>query len=121
VALSLGSPPLDVIQHPALWSPDFPPLAVWQGALLCWGKSGAWRLPIVKRTSGFTKLLTYFDQVKASQSLLGCGGQLCRLRNCFPGLSRADYSKFGSRPATRGTVVTKFSGGDSLEPAHLWN
>ncbi len=27
VALSLGSPPLDVIQHPALWSPDFPPLA----------------------------------------------------------------------------------------------
>jgi len=26
VALSLGSPPLDVIQHPALWSPDFPPL-----------------------------------------------------------------------------------------------
>jgi hypothetical protein len=30
VALSLGSPPLDVIQHPALWSPDFPPLAVGQ-------------------------------------------------------------------------------------------
>ena len=27
VALSLGSPPLDVIQHPALRSPDFPPLA----------------------------------------------------------------------------------------------
>ncbi len=27
VALSLGSPPLDVIQHPALWSPDFPPFA----------------------------------------------------------------------------------------------
>ena len=26
VALSLGSPLLDVIQHPALWSPDFPPL-----------------------------------------------------------------------------------------------
>ena len=25
VALSLGSPPLDVIQHPVLWSPDFPP------------------------------------------------------------------------------------------------
>ncbi len=25
VALSLGLPPLDVIQHPALWSPDFPP------------------------------------------------------------------------------------------------
>src|SRR6185369_10698840 len=25
VALSLGSPPLDVIQHHALWSPDFPP------------------------------------------------------------------------------------------------
>ena len=34
VALSLGSPPLDVIQHPALWSPDFPPLAVWQGAII---------------------------------------------------------------------------------------
>jgi hypothetical protein len=28
VALSLGSPPLDVIQHPALWSPDFPPFAM---------------------------------------------------------------------------------------------
>ena len=27
VALSLGSPPLDVIQHPALRSPDFPPPA----------------------------------------------------------------------------------------------
>ena len=25
VALSLRSPPLDVIQHHALWSPDFPP------------------------------------------------------------------------------------------------
>src|SRR5512138_100746 len=25
VALSLGLPPLDVIQHHALWSPDFPP------------------------------------------------------------------------------------------------
>jgi len=25
VALSVGSPRLDVIQHPALWSPDFPP------------------------------------------------------------------------------------------------
>jgi len=25
VALSLESPPLDVIQHHALWSPDFPP------------------------------------------------------------------------------------------------
>jgi len=25
VALSLGSPPLDVIQRHALWSPDFPP------------------------------------------------------------------------------------------------
>ena len=25
VALSLGSPPLDVIQHHTLWSPDFPP------------------------------------------------------------------------------------------------
>lgn len=29
VALSLGSPPLDVIQHPVLWSPDFPPNPVW--------------------------------------------------------------------------------------------
>src|SRR5215831_2576388 len=34
VALSLGLPPLDVIQHPALWSPDFPPLATRQ-ALPC--------------------------------------------------------------------------------------
>jgi len=24
VALSLGSPPLGITQHPALWSPDFP-------------------------------------------------------------------------------------------------
>ena len=30
MALSLGSPPLDVIQHAALWSPDFPHL---RGAL----------------------------------------------------------------------------------------
>ena len=34
VALSLGSPPLDVIQHPALWSPDFPPPAMQQGAII---------------------------------------------------------------------------------------
>jgi hypothetical protein len=34
VALSLGSPPLDVIQHPALWSPDFPLLAAWQRAII---------------------------------------------------------------------------------------
>src|SRR5215831_2276499 len=34
VALSLGSPPLDVIQHPALWSPDFPPLVVRRGAII---------------------------------------------------------------------------------------
>ncbi len=27
MALSLGSPPVDVIHHPALWSPDFPPAA----------------------------------------------------------------------------------------------
>jgi len=33
VALSLGSPPLDVIQHHALWSPDFPPPL--QGAAIC--------------------------------------------------------------------------------------
>ena len=25
VALSLGSPPVGVTDHPALWSPDFPP------------------------------------------------------------------------------------------------
>ena len=34
VALSLGSPPLDVIQHPALWSPDFPLSAVRQRAII---------------------------------------------------------------------------------------
>gem|GEM_PF-6057187 len=28
VALSLGSPPLDVIQHPALWSSDFPQVSL---------------------------------------------------------------------------------------------
>ena len=33
VALSLGSPPLDVIQHHALWSPDFPPPL--QAAVIC--------------------------------------------------------------------------------------
>ncbi len=27
VALSLGSPPVPVKDHPALWSPDFPPSA----------------------------------------------------------------------------------------------
>jgi hypothetical protein len=31
VALSLGLPPLDVIQHHALWSPDFPPPACAKG------------------------------------------------------------------------------------------
>ena len=36
VALSLGSPPLDVIQHHTLWSPDFPPpvraAAIWSAS-----------------------------------------------------------------------------------------
>ena len=36
VALSLGLPPLDVIQHHALWSPDFPPpvraAAIWSAS-----------------------------------------------------------------------------------------
>ena len=34
VALSLGSPPLEVIQHPALRSPDFPPPAFRQRAII---------------------------------------------------------------------------------------
>ena len=38
VALSLGSPPLDVIQHPALRSPDFPPPA-WQRRAIIWSPS----------------------------------------------------------------------------------
>ena len=29
-----GHPRLAVSQHPALWSPDFPPLAVWPGAII---------------------------------------------------------------------------------------
>ena len=33
VALSLGLPPLDVIQHSALRSPDFPPPAWQRGAI----------------------------------------------------------------------------------------
>ena len=32
VALSLGSPPVPVRDHPALWSPDFPPPAFTQGS-----------------------------------------------------------------------------------------
>ena len=36
VALSLGLPPLDVIQHHTLWSPDFPPpvraAAIWSAS-----------------------------------------------------------------------------------------
>jgi len=28
VALSVGLPPLGVTQHPALWSPDFPPVTL---------------------------------------------------------------------------------------------
>jgi hypothetical protein len=44
VALSLGSPPLDVIQHRALWSPDFPPPAFAKasaggGHLVCFGQT----------------------------------------------------------------------------------
>ena len=38
VALSLGSPPLDVIQHPALRSPDFPPFT-WQRRAIIWPPS----------------------------------------------------------------------------------
>ena len=38
VALSLGSPPLDVIQHPALRSPDFPP-STWQRRAIIWSPS----------------------------------------------------------------------------------
>ncbi len=36
VALALGSPPLGVTQHPALWSPDFPhapPFGFWRARL----------------------------------------------------------------------------------------
>jgi len=40
VALSLGLPPLDVIQHHALWSPDFPPpvraAAIWSASAKLW-------------------------------------------------------------------------------------
>jgi len=36
VALSLGSPPLAVNQHPALWSSDFPPAAFAAGGHLAW-------------------------------------------------------------------------------------
>ena len=38
VALSLGSPPLDVIQHHALRSPDFPP-PEGSGHLVCFGQT----------------------------------------------------------------------------------
>ena len=43
VALSLGLPPLDVIQHHALWSPDFPPppspkATAGGGHLVCFGQ-----------------------------------------------------------------------------------
>ena len=38
VALSLGLPPLDVIQHPALRSPDFPP-STWQRRAIIWSPS----------------------------------------------------------------------------------
>ena len=42
------------------------------------------------------------------------------MRNCFPGQSRSNYSKSGHRLRSRGQLVTKFSGGDSLELAHSW-
>ena len=35
VALSLGSPPVPVKDHPALWSPDFPPVQV-HGPAIAW-------------------------------------------------------------------------------------
>jgi len=52
VALSLGSPPLDVIQHHALWSPDFPlPLraaAIWSAsAKLEWFKIHCSRFKVI--------------------------------------------------------------------------
>jgi hypothetical protein len=34
VALSCSSPRLEVIQHPALWSPDFPPIPIWEPATI---------------------------------------------------------------------------------------
>ena len=48
VALSLGSPPLEVIQHPALWSPDFPPPAFRRRAII-W-PSSSWKpaLPSIR-------------------------------------------------------------------------
>jgi len=58
VALSLGLPPLDVIQHPALWSPDFPPptfakAAVGSGHLVCFGQTEKPQNPFQFPGSGF--------------------------------------------------------------------
>jgi len=35
VALSLGSPPVPVKNHPVLWSPDFPPPGINRAAITC--------------------------------------------------------------------------------------
>jgi len=35
VALSLGSPPVPVKNHPVLWSPDFPPPGINRAAIIC--------------------------------------------------------------------------------------
>ena len=35
VALSLGSPPVPVKNHPVLWSPDFPPPGIDRAAIIC--------------------------------------------------------------------------------------
>ena len=50
VALSLGSPPLDVIQHPALRSPDFPP-PTWRWGAITW-PSSSWNTALPG--SGYT-------------------------------------------------------------------
>ena len=47
VALSLGSPPLEVIQHPALRSPDFPP-PTWQWRAIIW-PSSSWNTALPGR------------------------------------------------------------------------
>jgi len=50
VALSVGSPLLGVTQHPALWSPDFPPRSsigaatrCTQACMFCFGRKGCAR------------------------------------------------------------------------------
>ncbi len=72
VALSLGSPPLGVTQHLALWSPDFPPLP------------GNSKIPGEERLPGLLPLYGTRGQLRSSTSRRWRGLPACPLAHSSP-------------------------------------